>query len=80
MSSVADRSLPPVEPLAEDVELALSRSRWPAIRWLRVEVCDGTVTVFGAVRSYHEKQIVQREIMRMPGVRELDDHLEVISV
>ena len=64
----------------EDVEFVLSRSRWPVIRWLRVEVRDGTVTLYGTVRSYHEKQIVQREILDMPGVRALDDQLEVISV
>ena len=80
MSPLADRVTQHVQPRAEDVEFVLSRSRWPTIRWLHVEVQDGVVTVFGTVRSYHEKQIAQREVMRMPGVRELQDRLEVVSV
>ena len=64
---------------ARDVELALSQCPWPRIQMLRVEVCDGVVTVSGYVRSYHEKQIAQREVMRIAGVCQLDDCLEVIS-
>ena len=62
---------------AEVIERILSRSSWPALRSLRVQVDDGVVTLAGDVGRYHEKQAALAEIQRVPGVRSVNDNVKV---
>jgi len=64
-------------PTSADIERALSQSAWPRIRFVHVRVDSGVVTLSGCVGSYHEKQVASRSVLNMPGVRGLEDQIEV---
>ena len=79
MPSAAVTSLIVAPLRVEDVELALARSPWLAIRFLQVNVDDGLVKLSGCVRTYYEKQVARQVVLRIPGVRQLDDQVEVFG-
>jgi osmotically-inducible protein OsmY len=72
---------PAARPLEEDVkrkiEEALRRSAEVDARRVRVEVTDGSVRLFGNVRSWVEKEEAQRAASLAPGVTRVEDHLVV---
>ena len=67
----------PRAPDVSDIELVLSRMPWPTIRFIRIEVQEGIVRLSGCVGSYYEKQIADREVQQLPGVRKVKDQIEV---
>ena len=58
------------------VNFLFARSR-PALRHLKVTADNGTVTVSGRVRSFHEKQLALHCCTRVAGVVRLIDSVDV---
>jgi osmotically-inducible protein OsmY len=69
---VAPRSASP-EKIKEEIEGALERQAEREARRLGVAVRDGTVTLTGAVRSWAEKNTIERVAGYALGVRRVDD-------
>ncbi|HEY5313560.1 MAG TPA: BON domain-containing protein [Pirellulales bacterium] len=65
--------------LQRRVLLTLGQLHVPRLRFLRVEVADGIVTLSGRVGSYYERQLAQSRARRVPGVVRLVDALTVIE-
>jgi osmotically-inducible protein OsmY len=63
--------------IKNDIEEALERQTAREARRLDVSVHDGTVTISGAVRSWGEKNAVERVAWATPGVRRLEDRTTV---
>lgn len=59
------------------IENALDRQAEREAERIRVEVADGNVTLFGAVRSWSERQAVIGAAKIAPGVRTVDDKLRL---
>jgi osmotically-inducible protein OsmY len=65
--------------LAEAVEMRLARNLLSRKYRLRVEELDGTISLYGNVDRYYDKQLAQKLAMEVPGVTGLDNQLEVRS-
>jgi osmotically-inducible protein OsmY len=77
MTVVAAKSVTP-ETVREAIEDALQRRAEREARGIRVEVTGtGTVTLTGQVRSWAEKRATLAAARFAPGVRSVDDHLEI---
>ena len=63
--------------LRKAIEEALERRAEREADRIRVRVEDGTVTLEGPVRTWHEKDAVLGTVSHAPGVREVIDHLSV---
>lgn len=55
----------------------LAGRHMPGLRKLTVEVADGTVTLFGRVASYYEKQLGVHCCQRVAGVMRVVDRVDV---
>ena len=60
------------------VNFLSSRYR-PALKKLKVEACQGTITLTGQVASFYEKQIAIGCCLRVAGAHRLIDLVEVPS-
>jgi osmotically-inducible protein OsmY len=47
-------------------------------RRIRVEVVDGTVSLYGNVRSWNEREEAEQAAWAAPGVFEVENYLTVI--
>lgn len=74
--TITTKTLNPNE-LKLQIEKALERQAERAARRIRVAVQDGTVTLAGTLRSWGEKNAVERVVSYAPGVRRLDDNTVV---
>jgi osmotically-inducible protein OsmY len=69
--------LPKPTQLRERIEEALERSAQREAKRIRVEVSDGTVTLSGSVRSWHEAEAVAGSVSHAPGVQAVKDNLTI---
>ena len=69
----------PLDPLKikNDIEEALQRQAEREARRIAISVKDGVVTLTGRIRSWAEKNAVDRVVGFAPGVRRVDDRLTV---
>jgi len=69
----------PVDPIRikSDIEDALQRQAEREARRLDIAVKDGVVTITGRIRSWAEKNAIDRVVGFAPGVRRVDDRLIV---
>src|SRR5262249_55925473 len=63
--------------IREDVLSRLGKEPWTRTFRLNVIVHDGTVDLWGAVRSQAEKKAIRVAVELTPGVRAVNDHLIV---
>jgi BON domain len=64
--------------LTEAVSRALCASGYPRLRDLEIEHRDGIVILRGRVPTYHQKQLAQAAALRVEGVREIVNEVEVV--
>lgn len=68
----------PVDEMIRDsVESLLRSTEHGSVREVRSLVEDGVVLLFGTVSSYHLKQIVQVEVMKLELVARVENHCKV---
>ena len=69
----------PVDPtrIKNEIEEALERQAEREARRIGVTVRDGVVTITGRIRSWAEKNAIDRVVGFAPGVRRVDDQLVV---
>ena len=67
----------PNEHLIHHLESALGANPHMRGQSLRIEHKAGRVVVRGRVRSYYQKQMAQESLLRIEGVDELDNEVEV---
>lgn len=65
--------------LREGIASALDSTGYPLLRQLGLHYESGTVTLFGRVPSYFLKQLAQVTVMSVPGVRAIDNQLQVVE-
>lgn len=63
--------------LSEKVSTALKENPYVAGRNLRFEASDGRVRLHGRVSSWYQKQMAQELLMRMEGIEQVENNLEV---
>ena len=66
--------------IREDVMARLGSEPWTKASRLNVIVHDGTVELWGVVRSHAEKRAVRVAVEQTPGVRAVNDNLIVQSI
>ena len=64
--------------IAEMARATLRRSAYFELRDLACDFSGGTLTLTGRVPSYHLKQLAQVTVAGLPGVVEIDNHVEVM--
>lgn len=64
--------------LEERIGAAIRTSPYVGRKVLRFEASEGKVTLRGKVASYFQKQMAQEAVRSVAGVREIENHLEVI--
>ena len=79
---VSDIAPPPGAPaadwdLAETIRAELTRDKALAHSPMEAVVKDGTVTLRGYAPNQHARQLVHDRIASLPGVKQVDDQLEV---
>lgn len=60
------------------VEQALRNTGQRVLRQLHVDVDNGTVTLTGSVNSFFLKQLAQTAVLKLDGMKRLDNKLDVI--
>ena len=65
--------------LVEMVGRALCATRYPALRHIQIEIEQGTVTLWGSVPTYHQKQLAQATAQKVDGVRGIANGIAVVS-
>jgi osmotically-inducible protein OsmY len=80
ISMIAQLDDPRVNHLHDEVERALSRTAWLAGRNLRIEVHEQGITLRGVVRSYYHKQLAQESLRSIPGIPQISNEIEVVTV
>jgi osmotically-inducible protein OsmY len=63
--------------IAEMARATLRRSAYFELRDLSCDFSGGVLTLTGQVPSYHLKQLAQATVADVPGVVEIDNHVEV---
>jgi len=63
--------------LAETVDRALRATGHASLRRLDVGVRDGVVVLRGRVPTYYLKQLAQEAVLRVKGINQLSNRLEV---
>lgn len=59
------------------IEQALERSAEVDAQQIQVQVKGDVVTLEGQVHMLHERDVVERAVWAVPGVRKIEDHLKV---
>ena len=67
------------EELCQRIRLFLRTLRRAFLRQIQVEVSNGVVTIEGAARSYHERQLAVACVRRVAGVRQVMDLIVVLQ-
>jgi osmotically-inducible protein OsmY len=65
--------------IAAQVEQALRESGYSPLRNVRVLAILSVVQLQGTVPSYHFKQLAQTTAITVPGVREVQNEVDVVS-
>jgi osmotically-inducible protein OsmY len=55
----------------------LAESHMPGLRHLRVDACNGVVTISGKVKTFYEKQVGGQRARRVAGVVKFIDRIDV---
>lgn len=63
--------------LDEQVSTAIKGNPYLQSRKLRFETSGGNVRLHGQVTSWYQKQMAQEMLMRMEGIEQVENHLEV---
>ena len=71
------RRRPQVDDLERRIEAALRRSAEIEAHAIRVAVYDDHVMLEGRVRTPYERKVLERAIWAAPGVRSVDDRVEI---
>jgi osmotically-inducible protein OsmY len=79
MSLTCQLNQPAVTNLRDQVDLAFSRNLSLSGRHVRVETHGDHVVLRGFVRSYYQKQMAQETLKSIPGLRRIDNEIEVIT-
>lgn len=66
--------------IARSAELRLQAGAYPVLKNVVCECSAGRLVLTGAVGSYYLKQMAQTLVARIPGVEQVDNQLEVLSV
>lgn len=61
------------------VESYLNSKHFPSFRSLDVQVEQGIVTLTGSVENFHERQVALHTCMRVAGVLEMVDQVQVVN-
>jgi hypothetical protein len=64
--------------IAEMARATLRRSAYFELRDVSCDFSGGVLTLRGRVPSYHLKQLAQVAVAAVPGVVEIDNHVEVV--
>ena len=64
-------------PLLHEIRGTLETSPYVSSKHLQVEASEGQVCLEGTVGSYFQKQMAQELILRLDGVEQLENKLEV---
>ena len=64
--------------LAERVHSVLENNPHVPHRSLRFETKDGHIVLKGIVRSYYQKLMAQEALLRVEGVEQVENQLEVL--
>ena len=65
--------------IAEIAQAALRRSSYFELRDVSCDFSGGVLTLRGRVPSYHLKQLAQATVVEVPGVLEINNHVEVVT-
>jgi osmotically-inducible protein OsmY len=65
------------ENLLREVRSALRHRRHGAFNQVRIDAADGTVLLYGRVRSFYEKQLLLNAVAGVSGVEAIQDEVEV---
>lgn len=65
--------------LAAAAQDCLESSSYRDVRLLSCECHDGVLVLRGQVSSYHQKQLAQEAVRRLPGIREIVNVVQVIE-
>ena len=57
--------------------VALTASQYPCVRRVRCYFRDGVARLEGRLPTYHQKQVAQETVRRVPGVRGVDNRIVV---
>ena len=70
---------PPIDSgrIRETIEEALERRAEREAKGIQVKVQEGTVMLSGYVRSWREKRAILGAVMHAPGVRDVEDNLQI---
>ncbi len=66
--------------IAELAEARLRKSPYLALANVSCEFHAGVLTLHGCLPRYHLKQVAQELMAAMPGVEQVDNQIEVVSV
>jgi len=70
----------PKHDVRELAQLALARNSCFGGRHVSVEMDEDRLILRGAVRTYYQKQMAQESVRGFPGINEIRNEIEVISV
>jgi osmotically-inducible protein OsmY len=76
-NQISLRRRPQPADIKRRIESALARNASSEANAVRVEVADGKVTLEGTVHSWFDRKVIEDSVWAAPGVRQVDDHLEV---
>jgi hypothetical protein len=65
------------EEIADTARAVLRQSAYAELREIACDFCGGTLTLRGRVPSYYLKQLAQEAVVDLPGVIEIDNHVQV---
>jgi osmotically-inducible protein OsmY len=65
--------------LLADVLRSLMKAGYAPLRCVQCTVEDGLVILEGALPSYYLKQCAQSAVLQIPGVRRIDNRIEVAN-
>ena len=64
-------------PLLDQVQGAIANSPYVPSHQVRVETTDGHVRIEGTVDSFFQKQMAQEVVLRLDGVQQIENQLQV---
>ncbi len=65
--------------IAEQAESRLQGHRYRVLRAVSCATRDGVLTLHGRLPTYYLKQIAQEAVAGIPGVRRIDNRIEVAA-